>query len=181
MKIAIISDIHDNLVNLEKCLNWCGQNDIKELIMCGDLCAPATLVKVLAPKFRGKIHMVYGNVADRDLEKEKAKGFSHVIHYGDLGEFKIESRKIALIHYPDKAKKLAEKNKYDIIFYGHSHAPWMEEINNTQLVNPGTLAGMFNKATFAVWDSENGNIELKILETLKSTIRQLADQIYEYS
>lgn len=166
MKIAIISDIHDNLVNLEKFLNWANKSEIQELIFCGDLCAPATLAKVLAPRFKGKIHLVYGNVSDRELEMEKAKEFSHVIHYGDLGEFKVEEKRIALVHYPEEAKRLAEENKYDIIFYGHSHTPWIKITGKTHLVNPGTLAGMFAKATFAVWDSKIGKIELKILEQL---------------
>ena len=37
MLIAIISDIHDNLVNLTKCLNWCNANKIKTIICCGDI------------------------------------------------------------------------------------------------------------------------------------------------
>jgi len=35
------------------------------------------------------------------------------------------------------------------------------------LANPGTLAGMFSKATFAVYDTSTNNLELKILERLK--------------
>ncbi|RLC33391.1 YfcE family phosphodiesterase [Candidatus Shapirobacteria bacterium] len=166
MKIAIISDIHDNLANLEKFLNWARKNKIEELIVCGDLCAPATLTKTLAPGFKGRIHLVYGNVCDRSVEMEKAKNFSHLIHYGDKGEFEIDGRKVALVHKPDKAKELAKSNKYDIVFYGHTHQPWIETINHTQLINPGTLAGMFSKATFAVWDTDNNKLELKILEKI---------------
>lgn len=166
MKVGIISDIHDNFVNLEKFLSWAKKNKIKELIMCGDLCAPATLFEVLAPGFQGKIHMVFGNVCDRDIESEKAKEAGHVIHYGDLGKFKIDEKRIAIIHYPFEAKKLAESKKYDFVFYGHSHEPWIEKVGETYLVNPGTLAGMFNKASFAVWDTKINKLDLKILELL---------------
>jgi len=174
MKVAIISDIHDNIVNLEKCLAWCRENKIEELIMCGDLCAPATLVRVLAPKFSGKIHMVFGNVSDRELELEKAKEIAHVIHYGDLGEFEVDGKKVAITHYPVEAKKLAQSGKFDFVFYGHSHEPWIDTSASlvrgskkiTQMVNPGTLAGMFQKATFAVWDTESGKLELKLLELI---------------
>ncbi len=167
MKVAIISDVHDNFVNLEKFLKWTKGNKIEELIVCGDLCAPATLSEILAPGFSGKIHMVFGNVCDRDIETEKAKEVDHVFHYGDFGEFEIDNKKVAIIHFPEEAKELAKSGKYDFVFYGHSHKPWIEKINEIYLANPGTLAGMFSKSTFATWDTENGKLELKILELLK--------------
>lgn len=166
MKIAIFSDSHDNIPNLEKFLDWCKKNKIKELIFCGDLCAPATLKEILEPKFKGKIHMVFGNVGDRELEPQVAAHLSNVIHYGEAGESKIDNKKIAFTHFPQKAKKLAQSGKYDIIFYGHTHKPWEEKVNKCRLVNPGTLAGMFYKATFAVYDTKTNRLELKILENL---------------
>ena len=56
--------------------------------------------------------------------------------------------------------------RYDYVFYGHNHTPWEEKIGNTVVANPGTLAGMFQKATFAVLDTKNKKLELKILEIL---------------
>lgn len=166
MRLAIFSDSHDNIVNLEKFLSWVKDNDVAELIFCGDLCAPGVLKNVLGPKFSGPIHMVFGNVTDRELLPKVAAGFSQVRHYGDLAEFEIAGTKIAVVHYPDKAKELANSRKYDLVFYGHNHTPWEETINNTKLVNPGTLAGMFNKATFAVYDTVSKKLELKLLERL---------------
>jgi hypothetical protein len=163
MKIAIISDIHDNLTNLEKFLDWAKENEIEELFICGDLCAPATLVRVLAPGFTGKIRLVFGNVCDRDLEQEKAGELKNVIHYGDLAEFEIDGKMVAMVHFPNKAKELAESEKFDFVFYGHSHKPWIEQVGKTILANPGTLSGMFYEATFAVWNTEDGKLELKRL------------------
>ena len=110
--------------------------------------------------------MVFGNVEDRELTAQKAKDFSNVKHYGDLGETEIGGKKIAFIHYPEKAKELAKSGKYDLVFYGHNHKPWEETIGHCRLVKPGTLAGLFNKATFAVYDTETDKLELKILEVL---------------
>ncbi len=166
MKIAIISDLHDNLVNLEKFLAWAKANKVEQLFVLGDLCAPATLKHVLAPGFTGHIYMVFGNVCDRENELVAAKTFPHVTHSGDLAEFNIENKKIALTHYPQKAKELTATEKYDFIFYGHTHKPWIEQVGPTTLANPGTLAGMFSKATFAVWDTTTNKLELKILELL---------------
>lgn len=166
MFIAIISDLHDNLTNLEKFLTWSHDNKVEELFILGDLCAPATLKQILAPGFPGKIHLIYGNVCDRETEMSVARSFANVIHYGDLAELKIDNKEIALTHYPDIAKELAATQKYDFVFYGHNHKPWIEQIGQTTLVNPGTLSGMFSKATFAIWDTATNKLELKILELL---------------
>jgi len=166
MKIAIISDTHDNVPNLEKALKWMNQNNIEQIIHCGDLCAPSILVSVLAPNFAGPIHMVFGNVEDRQLLPQIAAGIPNVKHYGDFGEVNLGGKNIAFVHYPEEGKKLAQSNKYDLVFYGHNHTPWEETAGKTKLVNPGTLAGLFAKATFAVYDTVNDKLELKILEKL---------------
>ena len=166
MKIAIISDTHDNIATLEKAVEWMNENDIKQIIHCGDLCSPDTLKEVLAPNFKGKIHMVFGNADDTDSTILISEEFKHVKHYGDVGESEIDGKKIAFIHYPNEAKELARSGKYDFVFYGHTHKPWEEMIGKTKLLNPGTLAGLFYKATFAVWDTSNDNFELKLLEKL---------------
>jgi uncharacterized protein len=166
MKLAIISDTHDNIPNLEKALKWMNENGIEQIIHCGDLCAPSMLVEVLGPGFTGQIHMVFGNVEDRELLPKVVAGFANVKHYGDVGEVELGGRKIAFVHFPDVAKKLAQTGKYDLVFNGHTHLPWEETIGKTKIVNPGTLAGMFAKATFAVYDTENDKLELKILERL---------------
>jgi hypothetical protein len=166
MKIAIFSDSHDNIPNLEKFLDWSGKNKIEQLIFCGDLCAPAILKEVLGPKFEGKIHMVLGNVGDKELEPQVAAQFSNAMHYGEAGEIEIDDKKIAFTHFPQKAKELAETGKYDMVFYGHTHKPWEEKMGECKIINPGTLAGMFYKATFAVYDTKTNKLELKILERL---------------
>jgi uncharacterized protein len=166
MKIAIISDTHDNVPNLEKALKWMNANGVEQIIHCGDLCAPSILKEVLASGFSGPIHMVFGNVEDRDLLPEVAAKFAQVKHYGDVGEVDLGGKKIAFVHFPDKAKALAKNGKYDLVFCGHTHMPWEETVGQTKLVNPGTLAGLFAKATFAVYDTVTDRLELKILERL---------------
>lgn len=166
MKIAIISDTHDNVPNLEKALGWMNEDGIEQIIHCGDLCAPAILVKVLVPNFSGPIHMVFGNVEDRELLPKIVADFDHVTHYGDIGEVEIDGKKIAFVHFPEEGKKLAGSGKYDLVFYGHSHKPWEEKVGKARLINPGTLAGLFTKATFAVYNTKTDKLKLKILEQL---------------
>jgi putative phosphoesterase len=166
MKIAIISDSHDNIPNMEKALTWINQNNVELIVHCGDLAAPAMLTKILAPKFSGEIHIVHGNVGDPDLLEQLAKDLSQVKIHGIVGQIEIDHKKIAFTHFPEKALELAKKGDFDLVFYGHTHKPWEEKVGNTKLVNPGTLAGMFCRATFAVYNTENDKLELKILDQI---------------
>lgn len=163
MKIAIISDIHDNLINLEKCLRWCRENNIEELICCGDVTNCETL-EFLSRNFAGKIHLVKGNM---EIYNEKeVERYDNIKYYGRIGYFNINDKNIGFCHEPFLIRKVLEQGECDIIFYGHTHAPWIEKQDGITTVNPGTLGAVFQKATFAAWDSESGELELKILELI---------------
>lgn len=169
MKTAIISDSHDNLSNIYKAIGWMNKNKISQIIHCGDVCSPSSL-REISQRFKKKIHLVFGNV-DGDqfsIGKEIGRGaLKNVTMHGDLGEIKIGNKKIAFTHKPYFARALAQTNKYDIVFYGHTHQPFEETIGKCKLINPGTLAGMFSKATFAVYDTETNTFTLKILELIQ--------------
>lgn len=167
MKIAIISDSHDNIPNIEKFLNWINKNDVGMIIHCGDISAPSVVKEELAKKFKGVIHLVFGNVADRELLPKVCESIDNVTLHGDVGELEVEGIKIAFCHFPEVARELAESGKYGLVFFGHTHKPWTEKVGSTVLVNPGTLGGMFQKASFALYDTDKKNLELKVLEKLQ--------------
>lgn len=166
MKIAIISDSHDNTPNIEKFLAWADKNQIGMIIHCGDIAAPSVISKLIGPKFDQPIHLIYGNVADRERLAEVIKKFKNITLHGDQGEITADGLKIAFCHFPDEARSLAATGRYNLVFYGHDHAPWEQKIGETTLYNPGTLAGMFNKATFAVYDTKIKQARLVILEKI---------------
>jgi putative phosphoesterase len=167
MLIAVISDTHDNIPNIEKFLKWAKENKIEMIIHCGDIAAPSMINELFAPLFGGEMHFVFGNVADREILPKVMTKYPNTKLHGDSGELEIDGLRIAFCHRPEEAKGLAESNKYNLVFYGHTHKPGMETLpNNCQLINPGTLGGVFQKATFAVFDTATKNIELKVLEKL---------------
>lgn len=162
MKFLVISDIHDNLVNLEKCVNWGRGKEITNAICCGDVVNAETL-EYLAEKFK-TIYLVRGNLEIYDeLEIKKYKNINYL---GRFGVFELDNRVIGLCHEPWFIKKVLELKKCAVIFYGHTHQPWLEEKDGRLTANPGTLGGVFSKASFAVYDSLSGRLELKILEIL---------------
>jgi len=162
MKIAIISDIHDNLPNLKRCLSFIKKERIKVLLICGDVGNDEETLKLITDEFSGKIFSVAGNA---DTGKKELSSFK---------ELAIGGLKIAITHYPDAAKKLAHSTgsgralnqKYDFVFYGHTHKPWLESVGGCFLANPGNLAGLFYKASFAILDVKTKKLTLKILEKL---------------
>jgi len=166
MKIAIISDSHDNLANLRKAISFIGKEKIKTIIHCGDVTNLDTLKEILS-LFEGKIYLALGNADNTELRDFSFQKIKNLKIFKDFGELKIDGKKIAFLHSPRKAYFLAKSQKYDIVFYGHLHKVWIKNVGKTKLVNPGELAGMFFKPTFAIYDTKTGKLELKILEKLK--------------
>lgn len=162
MKFAVISDIHDNLVNLEKCVNWGKGEEIANAICCGDVVNGETL-EYLAKNFQN-IYLVRGNL--EIYEEAEIKKYKNIKYLGRFGIFELNKKIIGLCHEPWFIEKVLAQKKCNIIFYGHTHEPWIGEKDGLITANPGTLGGVFNKASFAVYDSESGGLELKILELI---------------
>lgn len=163
MKIAIISDTHDNLANLEKFLSFIKKEKISAIFHCGDFTTPETLA-YLSAKFNGKIFLSLGN---GDLKSEILKNFSgrkKITIFENVGEISLGDKKIIFSHFLENVKNFFKE--CDLAFYGHTHKPEIEKIGKCILVNPGNLAGLYYKATFAVLDLKTEVPQLKILEKI---------------
>ncbi len=152
MKIAIVSDTHNNWANFKKAIEWIKKENIQVILHCGDI-SSQEMIDDARKLFGGQIKFVKGN-ADFNLDLPEKM------------ELEIDNKKIAFAHFPDTAKKLAQSVKFDMVFYGHTHRPWDEKVGKTHMINPGELAGQFYKPSFAVYETATGSLELKILEKL---------------
>lgn len=166
MLITIISDLHDNPVNLKAFLDWANANKIEEIINLGDVCNSDSL-KYLSQNFSGEILLVKGNAElydERDLAKYK-----NIKYFGLCGQTRINNLQIGFVHKPTDIKILQDKNpelKFNFIFHGHTHKPWLKNEHGLIISNPGTLGGVFQMATFSILETTSGNLELKILDKL---------------
>lgn len=175
MNIAIISDIHDNIPNLKKVLDYCALNKIDKIICCGDLGSIETL-DFLNENFSKDIYYVFGNLDDDYLTSYPfEKKYKNTFIFKDFGEAEIENKKIAFVHYPEEAEKLAETGKYNFVFHGHTHKPWVasakasaDQGKECKILNPGNVANQIFPPTFAVWNMENDNFELVRINELPS-------------
>jgi len=163
MKVAVLSDIHDHIWNLEKVLKQI-KDKVKVVIFCGDLCAPFTAP--LLSKANVPVYACLGNV-DEDHLWMKEKGGKN-IHWTALapefGQVKLGGRKIAFCHYPRLAELLAKSGKYDAVFHGHTHFSRNEKHGKAILVNPGAVCGIQKGlpgiASYAIYDTKTNSAEI---------------------
>jgi len=143
MRIAILSDIHDNVWKLDSALRSVRDADV--ILCCGDLCSPF-VVHQLGRGFRGPIHIVFGN-NDGDLYRisSNARQYGNIRLHGELFREEFDGRRFAMNHYDSIAQSLARSGEFDVVCFGHNHVFSVELIGGTLAINPGAIMG----ATFA--------------------------------
>ena len=92
-----------------------------------------------------------------------------------MKSFEIDGIKIAFGHEPKKMLPVAENKKYNFVFYGHTHKPWMDVLKNDCIfANPGNLSDSGYLSTFAILDTETKKLELKVLRDAEKTRQPLS-------
>lgn len=170
MKIAVISDTHDNIRNLERVLKQI-EEKVKIVIHCGDYCAP--FISAMLAKLGLPIYGCLGNVDgdQKGLAELGGTNFNLVPLYGEFGQVELDKRKIAYCHYPKLANLLAKSGEFDAVFYGHTHSSENKRVNKTLLLNPGAVCGItagvilgFDKkhkpASYTIYDTQTNSAEI---------------------
>jgi putative phosphoesterase len=166
MRIAILSDIHDNVWKLAAALD--GLRSCSALICCGDLCSPF-VVHQLARGFEGPIHLVFGN-NDGDLFRiaSNATKYGHVNLHGELFVGEFDGKRFAVNHYDGIGREIAASGRFDVVCYGHNHIYEVRSFGKTLGINPGPVMGAAIDAggswrtvpsTYVVYDTGTGSAE----------------------
>lgn len=138
MKIAVLSDIHDNLWNLSSALTVIGDSDV--LICCGDLCSPFVVDELT--KFERDVHIVFGN-NDADLYRITAKALKkpncHV--HGELFEAVFDGKRVIANHFDYLVRPMSRSGDYDVVCFGHNHELEISREGRCLLINPGPIMG----------------------------------------
>jgi putative phosphoesterase len=161
MKIAIISDIHDNEIRLHECLKIVKTEKIEVGICCGDISRLDTLI-MIAKSFK-KLYVALGNM-DHNIKMQTELFPENITSWEKAGNFIISGKKIAIVHHDYTAKELAKDGNYDLVFYGHTHTPWEKMFKNTILLNPGEVSGSYGTASFAIFDLSTMKAKLILLK-----------------
>jgi putative phosphoesterase len=158
MLIAILSDSHDHIPNLQRAVRRANREGAEVLLHCGDLISPFMLPQL--QKFAGEVHLIYGNnVGDQHLISSRcATEFANITHHGLQGEIEADSLRIAFIHYPHTGHALALTGNYDIVCCGHNHRWNADMVNNCLLINPGDLLGAEIRPGFMLLDTADKSV-----------------------
>jgi len=157
MLVAVLSDCHDHIWNLEKVLPRLAKAEV--VLFCGDYCAPFTL-KMLAEGFPGPLHSIFGNNdGDVYLLLSVAKQVGNVTFHQPMADLELDNKRIAVVHYPELGEALALSGKYDAVFSGHNHTAHTRTVGSTLWGNPGEVMGRFGKPSFGLYDTSTNTFE----------------------
>jgi uncharacterized protein len=158
MRVAILSDIHDNLPRLREALQR--SQEAQALICCGDLCSPF-VARELGLGFAQPIHLVFGNNdGDRFRIASMAGKFPQIQCHGEYAELDLGGKTFALNHFEDIGRAIAKGGQYDVVCFGHNHRFEITPAGKTLIINPGEIyGGLTGRPTFALYDTATGRAE----------------------
>jgi putative phosphoesterase len=141
VKVGIISDTHGQVDLALAAAREFMFRAVDAVIHCGDIGSDMVLIE-MAALFNALDIPIYAVLGNCDLHQEMAvfKDVPGVNLMGRVAYLTLADRKIAVLHSDDKEhfEALVESDRYDYIFFGHSHARCNEQISKTRIVNPGT-------------------------------------------
>lgn len=156
MRLAVLSDTHDNIWRLEAILPALQSADA--ILHCGDLCSPFILDRLA--RANQPVHIVWGNnEGDVRLMCLKLANYPQIKLHGVLAELTFDGVRVAINHYPEIAHGLALSGKYDLVCYGHDHRAHYSRVGECDLLNPGEMHGLLGKCSFAWYDTTTHTAE----------------------
>ncbi|MBW2109391.1 MAG: metallophosphoesterase [Deltaproteobacteria bacterium] len=159
MIIAVMSDTHDHIWNVQKVLGIVKERGVKAMVHCGDFVAPFVLKALNEGAV--PVHGVFGN-NDGDqftLTRLSLTVLSHVTLYGLVGECDLGGFRVGFTHYRPVAEGLAASNRFDLVCFGHSHEACLETVGRTTLLNPGEVMGKDGHPGFYLVDTTQGRYD----------------------
>lgn len=150
MIVGVLSDSHDNLVELKKALDVLQEEGAELIIHAGDYVAPFSvqLLAELSIPWWG----VLGNNDGEILGIFQKSGGKIKAPFLELEE---RGFRIWVSHFYQPAKWAFMSGHYDLVVYGHTHEAIIKEEGKSVLLNPGEVCGLLSgRSTVAVCNLE---------------------------
>jgi len=181
MKIAVISDIHENFHNLILALQNLEQQGCAYILCLGDLMNRG-IASVLANQ-KLPVFMIWGNNDGEKIEimdVVHGEGSQLSVSLTVYDFITLDGKNIFLSHYENLAKPMALSGQYDAVFFGHTHISSYDKINDCHICNPGELAAAkTGHATYAIYDTASDQVDLITLEGSISLRTKLVTDYFE--
>lgn len=176
MKIAIISDTHDNTPAIVWIIKYLNEHQITIALHAGDMINPGILYR-FRDHYEGHLHFIFGNNdGEKALAMSRAEAAENMTcHLGQMS-LELEGRKIFMNHYSDISELVAQSQQYDLAIGGHDHEYRVVQHGQTVFINPG------NTVTKDEWlrqevDKESSFVILD-LETMNSERVMVPEKIW---
>tara|TARA_B100000212_G_scaffold209241_1_gene158008 strand:- start:46679 stop:47170 length:492 start_codon:yes stop_codon:yes gene_type:complete len=141
MLVGVVSDTHNNLVNIEKIITIFNQRQVDFVVHTGDITNAKSLERFLDLKC--DLYGVYGNNDTYEIGLEEVANKHDFKFQNPPLLLRKSDKEIAIFHEPDEIEKfLIDKKSIDVVLHGHTHRHRQEIINNVLFFNPGESAGM---------------------------------------
>ncbi len=137
MKIAIISDTHDNTPAIVWIIEYLNDHNIEIALHAGDMINPGILYR-FRDHYQGHLHFVFGN---NDGEKALAERRSNIIenitcHLEEM-RLEIDNKKFFMHHYSSISESVAKSEEFDVCIGGHDHKYRVLQYGKSLFVNLG--------------------------------------------
>ncbi|BCN29677.1 metallophosphoesterase [Anaeromicropila herbilytica] len=129
MKILIISDSHGKTDNIDRVINKVGNIDL--MIHLGDFESSEDYIEAVAPC---RLEMVAGN---NDYSSERAS--EKLIQIGKYKALLVHGHRHRVHYDLETLKRYGIENNADIVMYGHTHIPYIEQGKGITVINPGSI------------------------------------------
>jgi putative phosphoesterase len=156
MLVGIISDTHGRADAMAAAVQLLQKRSAAFFIHCGDVGGPAVLDHLagLPAAF------VWGNC---DFDRANLSRYGEMLNircYGTSGELDLDGKSAAFLHGDDHKLKhrLFASNRFDYLFFGHTHVCEHQLAGRTHLINPGALHRA-NPKTVALLDTASDSVE----------------------
>ncbi|MEN8152630.1 MAG: YfcE family phosphodiesterase [Acidobacteriota bacterium] len=157
LKIAIISDSHDNTKSLKTAVKIANEHKCSYFFHLGDIVSPYS-AKFLG-KFNGVVKGVFGNCDGDRVELTRVfNNFGGEINNPPY-KFSIDGKSFVLMHEPYLLEEIIKSSEFDYVFYGHLHKVDKRKIGKTNVLNPGESSGFKKISNFFIMDLFTNNFE----------------------
>ena len=161
MRIGVLADSHDNLPMVERAVELFNTHNVEQVLHAGDFVAPFAVHPLAG--LRCPVLAVLGNNDGERQGLERAFEAIGELH-PYLATTTLAGRRIAVVHYPDLAERMAESRAFDLVVFGHTHEIDLRRRHGL-LLNPGETGGWLSgRATAALVDLATLDVEIHDLD-----------------
>lgn len=159
MKIAIMSDSHDQWDNMQKAITISNDAGCEVLLFAGDFIAPPG-IKYLE-QFHGLVKFVWGNNEGEKVALTRIIDASQKMELaGEIFEGEFDGVRVFMNHYPRIAELAALSGKFDVCIFGHTHEYTSQKVGACLLINPGEIQGYkTGKPGFVIFDTNSQSFD----------------------